>query len=160
MGPSPRTLSAILHTVLLDSPDAPYQDKAFPPIASTVAGAEPDRAAKKRRPVPLRTPFPSYITYNTVAEIHQTAGYSTFCHKISRQYKRGIAIMDTESRAVNIRWGTTAMGTSKHSRDAMVAAPKETEIGTPIISNTIMVPNKIIAVMTHPPFPWSSAAFP
>lgn len=60
--------------------------------------------------------------------------------------------MDTESRAVNIRWGTTAIGTSKHSRDAMVAAPKETEIGTPIISNTIMVPNKIIAVMTPPPF--------
>lgn len=103
MGPSPRTLSVILHTVLLDNPDAPYQDKAFRRLPAPWPApnlTERQKCAGQYHCVPHS---PSYIAYNTVAEIHQTAGYSTFCHKISRQHKRGIAIMDTESRAVNIR---------------------------------------------------------
>lgn len=68
--------------------------------------------------------------------------------------------MDAKPGTVNIHWGTTVIGTPKHSRNAMAVAPKETEIDTPIISNIIMALNKITAVMTYPPFLGPPPLFP
>ena len=87
MGPSPRTLSAILHTVLLIAQTHIYQDKAFRRLPAPWP-AEPDRAAKKRRPVRIAYPIPSYITI-ILLQKSPDGGIFHLLSKISRQHKKG-----------------------------------------------------------------------
>ena len=67
--------------------------------------------------------------------------------KFPASTKNGIAMIETESRAVNSLCGIIASGTSSVNKAAIVAAPSEIDIGTPMISMQIMLPNKTIAVI-------------
>ena len=64
-------------------------------------------------------------------------------HNISRQDKKGIAIMGKELTALNITWGAMDMSTVvKVQIEAKAAIPRAMAMGTPITNKRAKTPNK------------------
>ena len=127
------------------------------PIAITVAGADPDNAAKKaldnikaRDIPPLTLPTIEFARSTNRLDI------PPFVIKFPASTKNAIAIKDVDSNPPKIRCGITAVVIAKsglNTIDAMVAAPKAIATGTPPIRNSAKHPNNNNPVISTPPLP-------
>jgi hypothetical protein len=113
-------------------------------MAATVAGAEPEIAAKnmdattvtRARP-PEREPMTALARWISLLEI------PPFSIKAPAIIKKGIAIKGKESVAVNIFWATTIRGTVwKMNMALSVARPRLTAIGTLSITRATKTPKR------------------
>jgi hypothetical protein len=115
------------------------------PIAATVAGLEPEIAAKNIQ-----------VTIATSAKPPVIEPTILFARLINRRdipppsikepaiIKKGIAIKGKDDTAVNIRWATTKRGISLITASVITEAkPNTTAIGNPQADSTAKLPKRI-----------------
>jgi hypothetical protein len=122
-------------------------------MARTVAGAEPESAAKKaqastiaRDIPPLTPPMMEFAKFTSLREIPPLVMI------FPASTKNAIAIMEVDSIPAKMRWATVAVemlisGLTRIVKS--VDAPRDIEIGTPMASSTASEENNIIPVIFH-----------
>ena len=126
----------------------------MPPIAETVATPEPEIAAK----------IAEANTQTTAREPEsqpkkQSATSTSFLEqepliRLPASMKKGIASRATESMPVIVFCASTTVGIPPYTREAIVAMPREKQIGMPITENTNnkMTNNAPAFITSSPPF--------
>ena len=117
------------------------------PIATTVAGLEPDTAANKAQASTPPKPKPPY-QWPTMAVAKPIMRLATppWVKKLPAKMKNGIAMISNFSIPVNNFKATDSIGTSvrKNKKDSTVK-PSEMEIGMPVSMSTTKRPKIIMA---------------
>ena len=86
---------------------------------------------------------PVKLPTRELANLTRRSGDPSAGHNISRQDKKGIAIMGKELTALNITWGAMDMSTVvKVQIEAKAAIPRAMAMGTPITNKRAKTPNK------------------
>ena len=126
------------------------------PMAITVAGAEPDRAAKNAqaktsaRPIPPRTlPTKQFANFTMRREM------PPFVIRLPARTKNAMAMMEVDCRPPKIRCAMTVEDAPRSPSITALreAVPRDTDTGTPMIRHTTNTPNRITAAFIHlPPF--------
>ena len=126
------------------------------PIAITVAGAEPDKAAKNAQAkTQSKAHSAAHIAYQTVGEIYDTAGDTTFGHQISGKHEEsdghnGSGLQSAEDTLCDNGGGS---GQTTEYYGAKGSHPREMETGTPTIRHTANAAKRMIpALMLLPPY--------
>ena len=124
-------------------------------MATTVAGAEPESAAKNAQAstsvsaMPPRTP-PMMERANS----QMRREIPPLVIRLPERTKNAMAMMEVESRPPKIRWATVLMETVMSGLPAMAAivdTPSDSAMGTPRIRSSAKPPNISNAVMLLPP---------
>lgn len=117
----------------------------------TVAGADPDRAAKKAQAsTRARAMPPRTLPTMQLAKFTRRREMPPLVMRLPARIKNGIAMMDVDSRPPKIRWAMMPTVTVKSGLNTMVlqtAAPRAKAMGTPIRINRAMDPNRSRAVV-------------
>jgi hypothetical protein len=124
------------------------------PIATTVAGLEPDTAANSAQASTPPRPRPpcQWPTIEVAKRIIRLAT-PPWVRKLPARMKNGIAMISNFSMPVNSFSATDSMGTSvRKNRKVRTVRPSEIEIGMPVSISTTSRP-KMMAVFMRPPRP-------
>ena len=119
------------------------------PIAATVAGLEPDKAAKKAEAITVMMPNPpGSEPTSDLAKSTNRRDMPPVSMNPPAIMKKGIAMNGNESTAVNIRCATTSggVGMSPNTRAAMPERPSATPMGTLTTNRKRKIPNKIASM--------------
>src|SRR5512139_3168577 len=119
------------------------------PIATTVAGLEPDSAAKNAQDNTAASASPPCMEPTSeVAKRMMRAATPPVVRNAPDRMKNGMAMMANWSSPVNRRCDTISTGmVEKAYRNASTDMPSAMEIGMPVISNTINSTKMISALM-------------
>jgi len=114
-------------------------------MAITVAGAEPDNAAKKAHASTRANAIPP-LTPPTILFAKSTSLFEIppFVIRFPARMKNGIAMIDVDSNPPKILCPIIPVVTRKSGLNTIVvqtAAPKANAIGTPMIRNNAIEPN-------------------
>ena len=124
------------------------------PIAATVAGFEPDSAAKNAEAITVIIPSPpGIVPTKDLANSTSRRDIPPVSIKPPAIIKKGMAMNGNESTAVNIRWATTngGVGISPNSSAAIPERPRATPIGTLTSNNMTKTPNNMASIPTVSP---------
>jgi hypothetical protein len=122
-------------------------------MAATVAGEEPERAAKNKQDnIVTRAKPPVNGFINEFAKLISRLDKPPVSIKDPARIKNGIAIRGKESRAVNALCVRNAAGMSDRIKAVATAIPMAIAIGTPMKRQTNNTePNAILAVILKLP---------
>ena len=122
------------------------------PMAATVAGEEPEMAAKKAQAaVAAIARPPDRPPKRAVATLISRLEMPPAVMMLPERTKNGIAIRVKESAELNICWMITSIGTSVKKRSAsMTVATMATAIGVPVASIPARIRKTMALFISHP----------
>ena len=125
----------------------------MPPMAATVAGPEPEIAAKSMqvRTATMARP-PVKWPIRELQKLMSRREMPPPSIRLPATMNRGMAIRGKESTEVNIRWAMTSMGMVSLAARAMKQEDaRTTQMGKPMMAVTTKVINRYGAIMLSPP---------
>jgi len=132
------------------------------PIATTVAGEEPETAAKSAQAITPASPRPpcQWPTIE-VAKLIIRRATPPCVRKLPARMKNGIAMISNFSMPVNSLSATDSIGTCVIvKRKVSTVRPSEIEIGMPVSIKASSKPKMMSALIACPPRPRRDAARP
>ena len=117
------------------------------PIATTVAGDEPETAANRAQATTPASPRPPYQWPTMeVAKLIIRRATPPWVRKLPARMKNGIAMISNFSMPVNSLSATDSSGTSVIvNRKVSTVRPSEMEMGIPVSMSTVRMPKMISA---------------
>ena len=140
---------------LLGKPARTIAGSRIEPIATTVAGDEPDTAANSAQANTPARPRPPYQWPTIeVAKLIIRLATPPWVRKLPARMKKGIAMISNFSMPVNNLSATDSRGTSVMvNRKLSTVRPREIEMGMPVSINTSRMPKMIAAFIDGLPCP-------
>ena len=137
---------------LLGNPALTMAGSRMEPMATTVAGLEPDTAANKAQASTPPSPRPPYQWPTmAVAKLIMRRATPPWVRKLPARMKNGIAMISNFSMPVNSFSATDSSGTCvKPNRKVSTVKPNEIEMGMPVSMSTSRMRKMMVAFISGP----------